>query len=211
MQGFYQHIWCLCANERRESFPSGKRCFPAGHMAEHSWTSVSPLGHAPFCRKQTAQLCMVALDVQAWSSGEHLGLGRSYSAWDIYLDAVWESSSPAKVGKKDQVGGEPFLFRARAFLLFLQARPYCFPARLRSFTKAAEQFYITQTAMTQQIRALEETVGATLFDRSTRPVSLTPAGAAFLLDARAILERMDVSLERIKEASTGLGGTLRIG
>lgn len=133
MQGFYQHIWCLCANERRESFPSGKRCFPAGHMAEHSWTSVSPLGHAPFCRKQTAQLCMVALDVQARSSGEHLGLGRSYSAWDIYLDAVWESSSPAKVGKKDQVGGEPFLFRARAFLLFLQARPYCFPARLRSF------------------------------------------------------------------------------
>ena len=92
-----------------------------------------------------------------------------------------------------------------------QLRYFVAAARLRSFTKAAEQFYITQTAMTQQIRALEETVGATLFDRSTRPVSLTPAGAAFLLDARAILERMDVSLERIKEASTGLGGTLRIG
>ena len=54
-------------------------------------------------------------------------------------------------------------------------------------------------------------MGVPLFDRSTRPVSLTPAGAAFLLDARAILERIDVSLEHIKEASTGLEGTLRIG
>ncbi|MCI7809030.1 LysR family transcriptional regulator [bacterium] len=92
-----------------------------------------------------------------------------------------------------------------------QLRYFVAAARLQSFTKAAEQFYISQTAMTQQIRALEETVGAALFDRSTRPVSLTPAGAAFLLDARAILERMDVSLEHIKEASTGLKGTLRIG
>ena len=92
-----------------------------------------------------------------------------------------------------------------------QLRYFVAAARLRSFTKAAEQLYITQTAMTQQIRALEETVGAPLFDRSTRPVSLTPAGAAFLLDARAILERIDVSLEHIKEASTGLEGTLRIG
>ena len=92
-----------------------------------------------------------------------------------------------------------------------QLRYFVTAARLQSFTKAAEQFYITQTAMTQQIRALEETVGAALFNRSTRPVSLTPAGTAFLMDARAILERMDVSLEHIKDASTGLEGTLRIG
>lgn len=92
-----------------------------------------------------------------------------------------------------------------------QLRYFVEAARLQSFTKAAEQFYITQTAMTQQIRALEQTVGAALFDRSTRPVSLTPAGMSFLLDARAILERMDVSLEHAKAASTGLEGNLRIG
>lgn len=92
-----------------------------------------------------------------------------------------------------------------------QLRYFVEAARLKSFTKAAEQFYITQTAMTQQIRALEQALGTELFDRSTRPISLTPAGASFLLDARAILERMDVSLEHIKAASTGLEGTLRIG
>lgn len=93
----------------------------------------------------------------------------------------------------------------------IQLRYFVEVARLQSFTKAAEHFYITQTAMTQQIKALEDTVGAVLFDRSTRPVSLTPAGAAFLMDARAILERMDVSLEHIKAASKGLEGNLRIG
>lgn len=93
----------------------------------------------------------------------------------------------------------------------VQLRYFVEVARLQSFTKAAEHFYITQTAMTQQIKALEDTVGAALFDRSTRPVSLTPAGAAFLMDARAILERMDVSLEHIKAASKGLEGNLRIG
>lgn len=84
-------------------------------------------------------------------------------------------------------------------------------AKLRSFTKAAEQFYITQTAMTQQIQALEEQIGCALFDRTTRPVSLTPAGNAFFLDARAILERMETSLERAKEASTGMVGSLKVG
>ncbi|MDO4467760.1 MAG: LysR family transcriptional regulator [Bacillota bacterium] len=92
-----------------------------------------------------------------------------------------------------------------------QLRYFVEAARLQSFTKAAEQFYITQTAMTQQIRALEETVGASLFNRSTRPISLTSAGKTFLIDARAILERMEVSLEHIKEASTGMEGNLRIG
>lgn len=93
----------------------------------------------------------------------------------------------------------------------IQLRYFVEAARLQSFTKAAEQFYITQTAMTQQIRALEQTLGTALFDRSTRPITLTPAGATFLLDARAILERIDVSLEHIKSASTGLEGNLRIG
>ena len=62
-----------------------------------------------------------------------------------------------------------------------QLKYFVAAAESRSFTKAAEQFYISQTAITQQIRLLEETLGCPLFDRSTRPVSLTSAGTIFLL------------------------------
>lgn len=52
-----------------------------------------------------------------------------------------------------------------------QLKYFVAAAESRSFTKAAEQFYISQTAITQQIRLLEEALGCPLFDRSTRPVS----------------------------------------
>ena len=84
-------------------------------------------------------------------------------------------------------------------------------AEYRSFTKAANQFYISQTAITQQIQTLEESMGVTLIDRSRRPIMLTPAGNVFLNEARAILERMDMAVSRVRDASTGLVGTLRIG
>ena len=92
-----------------------------------------------------------------------------------------------------------------------QLRYFVAAAESRSFTKAADQFFISQTAVTQQIRLLEEMLGCPLFDRSTRPVSLTPAGKAFLTEAKAILERMDQAIDRAHGASTGLSGSLRIG
>lgn len=57
-----------------------------------------------------------------------------------------------------------------------QLKYFVAAAETRSFTKAAEQFYISQTAITQQIRQLEASLGCALFGRSTRPVTLTPAG-----------------------------------
>ncbi len=84
-------------------------------------------------------------------------------------------------------------------------------AESRSFSKAAEQHFLTQAAITQQIRHLENAVGVALIDRKTRPISLTPMGEAFLREARAILLRMDSAIQRAKEASTGVTGTLRIG
>ena len=92
-----------------------------------------------------------------------------------------------------------------------QLRYFVTAAECRSFTKAADQFYITQTAITQQIHALEDSLGVPLFDRSSRPISLTPAGSAFLSDARSILGRIDQAVNRIQEVSTGMVGTLRIG
>ena len=92
-----------------------------------------------------------------------------------------------------------------------QLRYFVAAAEHRSFTKAAEQFYLTQTAITQQIRLLEESLGCELFDRSTRPVRLTPAGQVFLHEARAILERMSRAAERVHDAAAGMSGTLRLG
>ena len=84
-------------------------------------------------------------------------------------------------------------------------------AEYKSFSKAAEQYFMTQTAVTQQIQRLEEQIGAQLIDRKTRPISLTPMGQVFLGEARSILARMDNAIRRTREASAGVTGTLRIG
>ena len=65
-------------------------------------------------------------------------------------------------------------------------------AEHQSFTKAATQFFISQTAITQQIHALEESIGIKLIDRSTRPISLTPGGNVFFAEAKSILSHMDI-------------------
>lgn len=92
-----------------------------------------------------------------------------------------------------------------------QLRYFVAAAESQSFTKAADQYYISQTAVTQQIRALEKRLGVVLFDRTSRPISLTPAGVAFLADARSILEKMDLAMHRVQEASVGMVGNLRVG
>lgn len=84
-------------------------------------------------------------------------------------------------------------------------------AEYKSFTKAANQYYISQTAITQQIHALELSMQVQLIDRTKRPIALTPAGNVFLHEAKAILERMQTAVGKVREASTGLVGTLRIG
>lgn len=84
-------------------------------------------------------------------------------------------------------------------------------AEYRSFTQAAEVHYITQTAITLQIRSLEESLGVALIDRKKRPIELTPAGNVFLREAKAILSRMEDAVARTLEASHGMVGTLRIG
>ena len=92
-----------------------------------------------------------------------------------------------------------------------QLRYFVSVAENGSFTKAAMNHYISQTAITQQMHALEENIGAKLFDRNSRPVSLTPAGRVFLKEAREILSRLDAALVRTREATSGLEGELRIG
>lgn len=92
-----------------------------------------------------------------------------------------------------------------------QLRYFVSVAENGSFTKAAVNHYISQTAITQQIHALEESIGAKLLDRGSRPIALTPAGKVLLKEAREILGKMDAALLRTREASTGLEGELRLG
>lgn len=80
-----------------------------------------------------------------------------------------------------------------------------------NFTKAAQQFFISQSAMTLQIKALEEELGVPLFHRTNRRVELTPAGRTFLDDAHAILRRTRDAVGRAKQASTVFTGQLNIG
>ena len=92
-----------------------------------------------------------------------------------------------------------------------QLRYFVAVAEHQSFTKAATQYYISQTAITQQVHALEEMLGIKLIDRSTRPISLTPGGIAFLREAKVIIDRTESAIQRSREASAGLTGSLRIG
>ena len=49
-----------------------------------------------------------------------------------------------------------------------------------SFTKAAEKLFLTQPALSMAVRQEEKILGAALFDRSRRPLALTPAGEAYI-------------------------------
>ena len=80
-----------------------------------------------------------------------------------------------------------------------------------NFTKAAKQCYISQTAMTQQIQALEKTLGVKLFIRDKHHIELTPAGNVYLKEARAILKKSDEAMRLARMASNGMEGELSIG
>lgn len=84
-------------------------------------------------------------------------------------------------------------------------------ARELNFTKAAESMYVSQTAVTQQIKALEQQLGVSLFERTKKKVALTPAGNVFWHEANLILQRIDTAVERTREASSGFLGSLEIG
>ena len=73
-----------------------------------------------------------------------------------------------------------------------------------SFSRAAERIFLTQPAISKRIAALEQDIGARLFDRVGRKIHLTPAGEALLLRTRAVLSE----LEDIKRDITNLSGTI---
>ncbi|HWD34261.1 LysR family transcriptional regulator [Pseudomonas caricapapayae] len=80
-----------------------------------------------------------------------------------------------------------------------------------SFTRAAEQCHVVQSALSHQIARLEETLGVSLFERSSRRVRLTPAGEAFVHSARPALEATRRIAEDVAAACGEVRGQLSIG
>lgn len=78
------------------------------------------------------------------------------------------------------------------------------------FGRAAARLGISQPPLSQQIKILEDTLSARLFNRTNRRVELTQAGLLFLAEARAILERADRALSVAMRAERGELGELRI-
>jgi LysR family transcriptional regulator, glycine cleavage system transcriptional activator len=71
-------------------------------------------------------------------------------------------------------------------------------ARTLSFTKAAEELFITQSAVSRQIRALEDHLGVTLFDRRPRSLALTDQGRVLYRAAAEFLERLQETTDRLR-------------
>lgn len=88
---------------------------------------------------------------------------------------------------------------------------FCAVARNMSFTKAAEECHVAQSAISQQIRSLEEELGFPLFIRSTRKVMFTDAGQSFYIDCVNLLSGFDDALERAVSAHKGKKIFLTIG
>jgi DNA-binding transcriptional LysR family regulator len=72
-------------------------------------------------------------------------------------------------------------------------------AELGSFSKAAGRVNVTQPTLSVGIAKLEDEVGARLFERTTRRVSLTPAGSKFLQHARRITQEYEAALRDVSE------------
>ncbi|MGN1141068.1 MAG: LysR family transcriptional regulator [Oliverpabstia sp.] len=80
-----------------------------------------------------------------------------------------------------------------------------------SFSKAAEQSYITPTAVIKQINLLEAELGVDLFERTHRGVRLTKAGISLYKDAKYIIQYCQDSVIRAKNAMQECGNVIRIG
>ena len=81
-------------------------------------------------------------------------------------------------------------------------RLYCEVARHQSFSKAAAALGLTQSAISQRIGALEKELDIVLFDRSVRPLALTPQGEVFLKEAKMLVDRYDKLVHKVTQMQT---------
>ena len=80
-----------------------------------------------------------------------------------------------------------------------------------SFTKAAEQLYISQTAVTNHIKNLENEIGFLLFERNKKRVELTKEGVRFLSEVYKLKNSMDSILKVVDQIQKGEINSIRLG
>jgi DNA-binding transcriptional LysR family regulator len=97
--------------------------------------------------------------------------------------------------------------------MFSLARLTCFIAVAEElhFGRAAERLHMTQPPLSRQIQQLESELGVQLIDRSSRSVTLTAAGAAFLPDARRIVHMSESAVLTVRRVPAGDLGTVVVG
>lgn len=89
-------------------------------------------------------------------------------------------------------------------------RAFLAVARIGNFTRAASELHLSQSALTVQIRQLEESLGVTLFDRGKRGVGLTNAGRDILDPLESILIAAEAVVGRTRELTTLRRGLVRM-
>lgn len=90
-------------------------------------------------------------------------------------------------------------------------RAFLSVARHRSFTRAATELRLSQPSLTMTIQQLEDIVGGTLFDRTTRNVILTQEGHDLFPIAERVVDDFDVAIRNIRLTASGRNSRVRVG
>ncbi len=89
-------------------------------------------------------------------------------------------------------------------------RLYCDIVRLRSFSRGAEQNFVSQSAASQAVQQLERELGVSLIDRTKRPFVVSAEGLAFYEACRALLEGWEKARLQVASVKARMEGTVRV-
>lgn len=99
----------------------------------------------------------------------------------------------------------------RGVITLEQVRCFVVVAEELHFGRAAERLKMTQPPLSRQVQKLEKSVGAVLLVRDSRRVELTPAGAAYLIEAYRMLNLVDAAGDLARRVDAGATGVVRLG
>ena len=93
----------------------------------------------------------------------------------------------------------------------VQLERIVFIANVGSITEAAKQLYISQSALSQMVNAVENEIGTPIFDRRVKPLRLTKSGECYVTMARYIMNVHSTMLNEIANIKDGSSGEIRVG